>query len=174
MGHRGLVPGILLLLVPACQSVDTTVAPSGDGPSCNTLVSGVRIDFTPLAEGLRLQVGESRRVDVVAGVPSACTGAAFFHRLEWSQPSEGPFEARLASCPCEIEYQRDEAGERRVVARATGPGTFSFDIVGRRPGWDLFSVTGYTHGPCGRGPGEPLVECGSFSMGFLQVRVVSP
>jgi len=174
MRSRRLLPGILLLLMSSCQPVDTTVAPSGDGPSCNTLVSGVRIDFTPLSEGLRLEVGETRRVDVVAGVPSACTGAAFFHRVEWSQPSAGPFEARLVSCPCGIEYERDEAGRHRVVAQAAGPGTFVFDIVALRPGSDAFSVTGYTHGPCGGKPGDPLIECGPYAMGFLQVRVATP
>ena len=169
-----LLSCILFLLASSCQSVDTTVAPSGDSPSCNTLVSGVRIDFTPLADGLRLEVGETRRVNVIAGVPSACTGAAFFRRVQWTQPVAGPFEARLVSCPCGIEYERDDGGRHDVVAQAAGPGTFVFDIVALRPGRATFSVTGYTHGPCGGKPGDPLTECGPFSMGFLDVGVTAP
>ena len=172
MRGKRLLTCVLVLLAASCGPVESPSGLGGD-PSCPPL-SGVSIDHAPMADGLRLTVGETRRLTVKVGVPSGCPSAPFFPRVSWSYPTAGAFEVRLVSCPCGIEYERDDSHGHKVLAQTAGPGTFVFDVVARKPGWDLFSVAGYIGGPCGGKPGDPLIECGPYAMDFLFVRVADP
>lgn len=169
------------VVLPACGEIDSRSTSPGAFDylsrcgSFGPALTGISFEGSGTDGPIRLAVSQQVRVSATVGrpedvglpsteCPSQTGGRAFFPRVQWSIPADGPIDVRLISCPCTVEYERiDSTGERSVVARTDGPGIFVFELVGRRPGNAYIGLAGYVIAPCaGRTPDEKL-ECGPYA-----------
>jgi hypothetical protein len=153
-----------------------------DTPQCTNLLDGVTLDAGS-SSPMTLRVGQQFQVVGTTGTPkdaepptencpSQTHGKTYFPRVEWRYPDDSPFDVALTSCPCTVEYERDDNnGYHVIVARASGPGVFLFELTGKHPGEGQFFFYGYVADPCRGAPGQPIAECGPSSGRVVGFRV---